>query len=244
MDSTFTSPLMYWVGIDTPGASDAQLDEFNSFYDDVHLPEVVAGNPGFVRAHRYELARPDSRGDLGPRWLAVYEMANADAAAGYLARNDGPPEGRPAYTPLPDAWRAIAKIRWRIIWRQIAEAGGLDEPPYSIFLVGIDPPAGADDAAIAEFNDFYTNVHLPEVMEAAKYGRGTRYERERALAHPEPGCPRYLANYETDEAIGRELDANPPAFRGMSPGPEVWEHHVTPWRLVYRRTHSYSGDGA
>jgi hypothetical protein len=240
MDTTFTSPLMYWVGIDTPGASDAQLAEFNSFYDDFHLPEVVAGNQGFVRAHRYELQRPDSRGDLGPRWLAVYEMADDAAAAAYLAQNAGAPTQRPSYTPLPDAWRAIAKIRWRIIWRQIAEAGSLEEPPYSIFLVGIDPPAGADDAAIAEFNDFYTGTHLPEVMAAAGFGRGTRYERERALAHPEPGCPRYLADYEADQTVGKELEANPPVFSGMTPGPPVWEQHVTPWRLVYNRVHSYS----
>jgi hypothetical protein len=240
MDTTFTSPLMYWVGIDTDSASDDQLAEFNAFYSDVHLPEVVAGNPGFVRAQRYELARPDSRGDFGPRWLAVYEMADDAAAAAYLAQNAGSPTQRASYTPLPDVWRAIAKIRWRIIWRQIAEAGSLEEPPYSIFLVGIDPPADADDAAIAEFNAFYNGTHLPEVMAAAGFGRGTRYEREHGLAHPEPGCPRYLANYEADQAVGKKLEASPPAFGGLTPGPPVWEQHVTPWRLVYNRIHSYS----
>ena len=239
MDATFTSPFMYWVGMDTPGATEAQLAEFNGFYSDVHCEEVVAMNPGFVRAHRYELVTPDPRGDFGPRWLAVYEMADEQAARTYMARNDGPAEGRPNYTPVPDAWRATATSRWRIIWRQIAEAGSLEEAPYSIFLVGIDPPESAADEDVKEFNDFYTNIHLPEVMAASNYGRGTRYELARAFVHPQPGCPRYLANYETDELTGKQLEANPPGPRSLSVGPEVWQQHTTPWRLIYNRIHSY-----
>ena len=72
---------MYWVGMDTaPETGASELAEFNRFYSQVHLPEVVAGNSGFVRATRYELAGPDPRGDFGPRWLAVYEM-DGEAAA-------------------------------------------------------------------------------------------------------------------------------------------------------------------
>jgi hypothetical protein len=239
MDATFTSPYMYVVGMDTDGASDTQLLEFNSFYNDTHMGEVVAMNPGFVRAHRYELAKPDPRGDFGPRWLAVYEMADEKAATTYSERNDGSSEGRPSYTPVPNAWREMAKTRWRIIWHSIAEAGSLDEPPYSIFLVGIDPPAGAGDRELAEFNEFYTNVHVGEVMAASRYGRGTRWEQWRAFAHPDPGCPRYLANYEADTVTGKELEANPPPRpAALSAGPVVWQEHTTPWRLVYNRVHS------
>jgi hypothetical protein len=239
MDATFTSPYMYMVGMDTDGASNAQLAEFNHFYNDTHMAEVVAMNPGFVRAHRYELAKADPRGDFGPRWLAVYEMADAKAAATYGERNDGPPEGRPTYTPVPNAWHETAKTRWRIIWHQIAQAGALEEPLYSIFLVGIDPPPGASDADIAEFNEFYTNVHLGEVMAASNYSRGTRWEQERAFLHPDPSCPRYLANYEADDQTGKELETNPSRPPGLSVGPGVWQEHTTPWRLVYNRVHAH-----
>ena len=91
------TPFMYWVGMNTPPDTSAdELAKFNDFYSNIHAPEVVKGNPGFVRATRYELSGPDPRGDLGPRWLAVYEMDSEAAAQGYSARNDGPPEGRPA----------------------------------------------------------------------------------------------------------------------------------------------------
>jgi hypothetical protein len=231
---------MYWVGMDTDGASDAQIEEINNFYHDVHAHEVVAMNPGFLRVHRYELTKADPRGDFGPRWLTVYEMADEAAAITYMARNDGPPEGRPAYTAFPEAWRDAATTRWRIIWRQIAKAGSLDQPPYSIYIVGIDPPAATSDAEITEFNEFYTNVHLGEVMAASNYGRGTRFERERAFVHPDPGCPRYLAIYEADDVTGKELEANPGGSRNLSVGPVVWQEHTTPWRLVYNRVYSYA----
>ena len=58
-------------------------------------PEVIAANPGFQAASRYELLAPDSRGAFAPRWLAVYELDSESAAQTYLARNDGPAEGHP-----------------------------------------------------------------------------------------------------------------------------------------------------
>jgi hypothetical protein len=240
MDATFTSPYMYWVGMDTDGASESQDEEFNRFYNDIHAHEVAAMNPGFLRVHRYELAKPDPRGDFGPHWLAVYEMADEQAASTYMDRNDGPPEGRPTYTPVPAAWRETAKTRWRIIWRQIADAGALDEPPYSIFIVGINPPAGASDEETAEFNEFYTNTHMGEVMAASKYGRANRWEQARAFLHPDPGCPRYLAIYEADDATGKQLETTPTGPRELSVGPVVWQEHTTPWRLVYNRVYSYT----
>ena len=48
-----------------------------------------------------------------------------------------------------------------MFWRQIATTGEPKEAPSSIFLIGINPPEGASDSEIDEFNDFYTNVHMP-----------------------------------------------------------------------------------
>src|ERR1700682_2800816 len=104
MDEAFAYPFMYWVGMTTaPETAASDLAEFNAFYSQTHLPEVVAGNPGFVRGTRYELVGPDPRGDFGPRWLAVYEMDGEAAARTYGERNDGPAAGRPQYTPRPPA---------------------------------------------------------------------------------------------------------------------------------------------
>src|SRR6185436_7098674 len=97
--------------------------KFNDFYTHVHMREVVAAYPGFVRAIRYELCEPDPRGDLGPRWLAVYEIENETAAMSYLNRADGPREGQPVYSPGPAAWQTYESW-WRLIWRRVAPVSG------------------------------------------------------------------------------------------------------------------------
>ena len=87
-----------------------------------------------------------------------------------------------------------------MIWRPVASAGTSREPPESVFMVGMNVPAETDATGLAEFNEFYTHVHVPEVMQRRGYSRGTRFELYRAFLHPEPGCPRFCAVYEADAA--------------------------------------------
>ncbi len=191
MTEGFGYPFMYWVGMNTPlTMDDATLATFNRFYSDTHVPEVVAHNPGFVRGSRYELVGQDSRGDFGPHWLAVYEMADQAAADTYTAGADRAARN-PAYTPGPPGWRDVS-ISWRIIWRQLTERGTAPEPPTSIFLVGMNVPANTDEASLKAFNDFYTNTHMPEVMAVGGYARGTRFEQYQAFAHPCARLPAVL----------------------------------------------------
>jgi hypothetical protein len=53
-------------------------DEFNRWYEDTHLPEVLRV-PGFVAGRRYALTGPGAAD--GPRFLAVYEIETEDLAA-------------------------------------------------------------------------------------------------------------------------------------------------------------------
>lgn len=61
-------------------ARDGRDDEFNAWYDEIHLPEVVAV-PGFTGAERYAI-RPQP-GDPEPkhRYLAIYDMETEDVSA-------------------------------------------------------------------------------------------------------------------------------------------------------------------
>jgi hypothetical protein len=230
----------YWVGLDTPPDADARtLAAFNAFYDETHVPEVLANNRGFVRASRYELLVPDARGDFGPRWLAVYEMQDEAAAQAYIARNDGPQEGRPAYTPGLADFRTT--IRWRMLWRQISAAGQAPDAYHGMFVVGMNVPDDTPPEGMREFNDFYTNIHVPEVMRWGGYASGLRFERFREFQHPAPGCPRFLAIYQGDQAATEASQQR--SFGSSSPrpssvrftdGPPTWERHDTLWRHVYK----------
>src|SRR5919199_1176945 len=143
----FTHPFMYWVGMDTDPRTTAEaLAEFNRFYSTTHVYEVLAAHPGFVSVSRYELLDQDPRGGLhcGPRWLAVYEMANEGAAEQYVKDNARPWLHRQRYSPWPPA-RKRARTVWRMIWRQRSSP---EVPPESLLLVGLNDlpenlPAGS-----------------------------------------------------------------------------------------------------
>ncbi len=233
----FTHPFAYWVGMDTdPRTTPEALAEFNKFYSTTHVGEVIAAHPGFVTASRYELLDQDSRGSehAGPRWLAVYEMKDEKAAEQYVKDNARPWLHRQKYSPWPPA-RKRAKTVWRLLWRQIAAMGSNAGPPESIFMVGMNVPAGIDAAGLAEFNSFYDETHVPEVMAAGGYASATRFELYRDFAHPQPGCPRFCAIYEADAAATDARESRRVARATLSPGPPTWEQHETIWRLVYRR---------
>jgi hypothetical protein len=105
-------------------------------------------------------------------------------------------------------------------------------------MVGMNVPSGTDAAGLAEFNEFYTNIHVPEVMAYREFSRGTRFELHREFRHPQPGCPRFCAIYEADKATTEASQQRRDTPSGRSPlssGPPTWEKHDTLWRLLYRR---------
>jgi hypothetical protein len=126
-----------------------------------------------------------------------------------------------------------------MIWRRLASCGTANQPPHSIYMVGMNVPPDTDAAGLAEFNEFYTNIHVPEVMAYRGFCRGTRFELYREFRHPQPGCPRFCAIYEADkattEANQQRRDTPQPGRSPLSSGPPTWEKHDTLWRLTYRR---------
>jgi hypothetical protein len=171
----FAHPFLYWVGMDTdPRTTPEALAEFNRFYSTTHVHEVMAAHAGFVGVSRYELLDQDPRGGghAGPRWLAVYEMADEAAAEQYVKDNAQPWLHRRRYSPWPAA-RRRAKTVWRMIWRQLSSTR--DQLPDSVLLVGTNAPADAD-------------------------GGDACYELYREFAHPAPGCPRFCAVFSTNSA--------------------------------------------
>lgn len=100
------------VGMNVPPDTDAAgLAAFNAFYDQTHVPEIMAA-AGHTRATRYELFRDFGHPEPGcPRFCAVYE-ADAERATRRAAR--GP------LSPGPLAWENRETV-WRLTYRRLAE---------------------------------------------------------------------------------------------------------------------------
>lgn len=81
-------------------AVEGQTDDFNTWYDQVHIPQMLERVPGVVRASRYE-ASPDRR-PLPERYLAIYEIEADDPAAVVKAINKAAAGGELDMSPAMD----------------------------------------------------------------------------------------------------------------------------------------------
>jgi hypothetical protein len=74
---------------------DGREDEYNVWYDDVHLPEFTA-LPGVINGRRFKVA-----GDAKPRYAAIYELsAHPDEVM--AAMNEGIKSGTVHWTDTLD----------------------------------------------------------------------------------------------------------------------------------------------
>ena len=243
MTKLFEAPYCYWIGLDTPTGAPADVEAFNEFYDNVHVPEVLAANEGMIAASRFELVRPDPRGDFGPRWLAVYELADDHAATEYVRRNSRGAADRPDYSAGPQLWQDMTP-RWRVIWKRTVEVGEASRHDCQLlFTVGMSVPESTSPGDLAQFNEFYNSVHLSEVMRWGGFARACRFALHESLLHPQPGAPMFCATYESAGAAPFESSASAPA-PAFTDGPPAWEARDTRWRLMYRQlTRTTGGNG-
>jgi hypothetical protein len=226
----------YVVGLDpTEAVDEQQLAVFDEFYSEVHLPEVVARNPGFTRGQRYLLSRQDPRHDVGPEMLAVYDIANEAAAERYVETQAVAGAGI-AYTPSPVPWDLFT-VRWRLVLRARGAYGDPVPDARHMFMVGLDAGSGAPEA-YDEMARFHGDVHVPEVMTQAGFQACHTYEVTASLTGEDP-LPRLVATYRADDdhaaaalsLMDRQSAGLTPA--GYSDGPEAWQRRQGLWRLRY-----------
>jgi hypothetical protein len=168
----------------------------------------------------YELLAVAARGFRPPRFLSAVDLTGTD------------------HDDLGDEGREGLRMVWSLLYRRVAETRPASVTPYAIYLLGVNPPGDATEADLAVFNDFYTNVHMPEVAERRHALRAVRYELLREIRAPYQGAPRFLAVYEVDETGASNRRHTGPPYTS---GPEVWQRHKTPWRLWYRRLPGENG---
>jgi hypothetical protein len=192
---TFSGSYMYWVGMNTTTDDPDELQEFHDFYR-IHLAEVVQKNPNFLAGHRYELVEQDAQWPIGPRWLAIYEIADEERAKGYLDRHDGLRGGRfKDFTPTPSVWDNSTEWVWQLMWRRTAESGPSTSTSDVVVMIGSGSgPSDRNDDDVV---------------------RTTRYEILRALRHPEPECPPTLSVHEigTSGSAGTDIVGEPGSWR-------------------------------
>jgi hypothetical protein len=69
----------------------AREAEFNRWYDEVHLPDVLTV-PHIVAAQRYKLAGPANKNEPDAQYLAVYELDTDDTRTAIKALGEEMPK--------------------------------------------------------------------------------------------------------------------------------------------------------
>ncbi len=154
--------------------------EFNSWYNEEHLPERLSA-PGFLDAARYEALRG------GPRYLAIYELESVDAlhTEEYMRMSNNPTEWTKRMSP-----NIVGRGTVRNVYTQIYPA---ESAPHTLgrgmapaLQIGrMDVPQELE----TKYNEYYDTVRTPANLEIPGCMHVRRY-------HAVEGDPKYLTVYE------------------------------------------------
>ena len=167
-----------------------QERDFNRWYGGSHVPNLEQSG-AVARSSRYRNVAEANSGQA--KYLAIHESNWADQTS--------------VYREVTQAWDRLATdgsihpaldLVLRVQYERVGpelRSDRSDRPVQGILVVLTGPrPDVPDD----DFNDWYANTHVPELLGTSMYHTANRYR----LVASEPGAPRYAAIYET------ELDAD------------------------------------
>lgn len=172
----------------TPYVSREQ--DFINWYTNIHLGDVLEC-PGFING-RLQMAKEfrDGRGKL----LASYEIQSEDIDQTMAIRREMREEEkrRGRYGNILDYF----SHNWRdVLWRQIVRKVADKEHGLGVEKwVNLVETNCVDPSREQEFNDWYTNIHLPDVLETPGFMAATRYE----MKEFRDGRGKYLTVYEIE----------------------------------------------
>jgi hypothetical protein len=168
----------------------AQEAEFNRWYNETHLPDVTA--PGLLRnASRYRNTASELQAGEA-RYLAIYETEEEDlaevrrqvTARGQVLREQG-------------RMHAALEIVLSSMCQEVPHAFWTTSPnntPKRVTGLFIVTSNCSDPAREREFSDWYTQVHLPDILSTGLFHTAYRYVH----TAPQSGQGKYIALYETD----------------------------------------------
>jgi len=191
---------MRYIFLALTNPADGREDEFNAWYDEHHIPEVVRYGRGFLGGRRYRLCEVPGVGDPAPwRYLAYYDMESDDLAAYHRAPWT---ETKPPLTPFTGllnedhvAWIYCPLGAWvnRRDTDDLAQSG---RSSHLYFALTNATPGG--DVAFRDWHE----THVREVVTTMPgLVAGRRYAR---AEHQRPDQPRPAWTYLTTYALERD----------------------------------------
>ena len=183
--------MQRWVNMVELNCAPSREAEFHEWYNTIHIPDRM-NTPGFNGARRYEAREArDGRG----QYLAIYNLQSDDIDQTWSrVLADRAQEEKIGHSS--STRNNLVIPFWRdVLWKQISEriADGYrknDSMQHWVKLVEVHCTPSRE----AEFNDWYDNIHAPDVLKTPGYTGARRYVNKEAR----DGRGKYLAIYHID----------------------------------------------
>ena len=187
------------------GSVSPERDEaYNDWYTNVHLPDVLAV-PGYVRATRYK-AFPGER-SFDQEYMALYELEveDLDALRAVSDEHMRRIEANEMHRSPPDTIDR-ENVRSMYYIETGPRLGDHDDMPETVFMPFTESASKEEDE---EFNRWYQEVHLPEVLGVPGFSAASRYKETgmNMTGRPWPIRFPYLAVYELADGSKDAFDA-------------------------------------
>jgi hypothetical protein len=86
--------------------------EYEEWYQQIHIPDVRAAIPSITAVNRYKLVDLQGGGNGAPRYIAVYELGDADVATAAGQLGAAGAEGRLRMTDTIDMTDNPPDLQW------------------------------------------------------------------------------------------------------------------------------------
>ncbi len=179
-------------------------DIYNDWYTNVHLSDVL-NVPGYIRATRYKAFSGER--SFEQEYMALYELEveNLDALQAVSDEHMRRIEANEMHRSPPETIDRD-NVRSMYYIETGPRLGGHDDIPETVFMPFTEPVSEKDDD---EFNRWYQEVHLPEVLDVPEFSAASRYKETgmNMTGRPWPINFPYLAIYELADGSREAFDS-------------------------------------
>jgi len=179
-----------WVNILETNCDPNREDEYNDWYDKIHVPDVLA-NPGFVRARGY--VNKEFRDGRG-KYMALYEIETDDIEKTMKVRREKRAkeheQGRASANRPNFSFTLWHDVLFKQIFERTAPQNSTSTTGKWLNFV----EQNCDPAREAEYHEWYNDMHIPDVLLTPSFVSARRYQIKDFLC----GRGEYLAIYEIE----------------------------------------------
>lgn len=210
-------------------------EAFSDWWSKEHVPEYTA-RPGFFSGKRLRAtSEPGQQSSPEHKYLAVYEVDAVRSFNEALAA--GPPWG-PWHADINRNVRDWERTYYRVLSQHEVDSG--PGRYWSIVKLDFVDPSPSREA---EFNAWYTNIHIPEVCYHQGFHRAWRLEVEADSNDLGPRRERYWAVYEVDSPDDLPTARKRRVERGIKPWNGIWTTelqniHIAHYELISSVDHA------